>query len=155
MAALFGIVYLTDSVTSRFKQRNIELYETTEALSERTEELQRLLDEIAEVERRKSHYMRISAHQLRSPVGTIKASLQVLLDGYVEPVQRPRAQAAARRRGTGRRPAGSPSTTCSTWPRSVRGGAARRRGAAGSTSTSCSPTCSTRSGRPPRQPTSS
>jgi signal transduction histidine kinase len=85
VVALFGIVYLTDSVTSRFKQRNIELYRTTQTLSERTEELQRLLAEIARLEERKSHYMRISAHQLRSPVGTIKASLQVLLDGYVEP----------------------------------------------------------------------
>jgi len=83
--ALFGVVYLTDSVTSRFKQRNIDLYKATEALSARTEELQRLLQEIETVERRKSHYMRISAHQLRSPLGTIKASLQVLLDGYVEP----------------------------------------------------------------------
>jgi signal transduction histidine kinase len=85
VVALFGVVYLTDSVTSRFKQRNIDLYEATEALSERTEELQRLLQKLERVEQRKSHYMRISAHQLRSPVGTIKASLQVLLDGYVDP----------------------------------------------------------------------
>jgi signal transduction histidine kinase len=44
-----------------------------------------LLEQIARLEERKSHYMRISAHQLRSPVGTIKASLQVLVDGYVDP----------------------------------------------------------------------
>jgi signal transduction histidine kinase len=29
--------------------------------------------------------MRISAHQLRSPLGTVKTSLQVLLDGWVDP----------------------------------------------------------------------
>jgi signal transduction histidine kinase len=29
--------------------------------------------------------MRISAHQLRSPLGTIKTSIQVLLDGYLDP----------------------------------------------------------------------
>ena len=54
-------------------------------LRERTDELQRLLGQIERLEERKSHYMRISAHQLRSPVGTIKAALQVLVDGYVEP----------------------------------------------------------------------
>jgi signal transduction histidine kinase len=74
---VFGIVYLTDSVTSRFKKRNIELHQTTT-------ELQRALDEREQLERRKSHYMRISAHQLRSPLGTIKTSIQVLLDGYVD-----------------------------------------------------------------------
>ncbi|TFG39638.1 MAG: HAMP domain-containing histidine kinase [Candidatus Aminicenantes bacterium] len=75
---VFGVVYLTDSVTSRFKARNIELHRTTT-------ELRRALDEQEQLERRKSHYMRISAHQLRSPLGTIKTSIQVLIDGYLDP----------------------------------------------------------------------
>jgi len=75
---VFGVVYLTDSVTSQFKLRNLELYRTTT-------ELRRSLEERDLVERRKSHYMRISAHQLRSPLGTIKTSIQVLLDGYLDP----------------------------------------------------------------------
>ena len=75
---VFGVVYLTDSVTSRFKLRNIELHRTTT-------ELRHALDEREEIEHRKSHYMRISAHQLRSPLGTIKTSIQVLLDGYLDP----------------------------------------------------------------------
>jgi signal transduction histidine kinase len=83
--ALFGIVYLTDSVVSRLKQRSIELYETTQTLSERTEELQHLLGEMEELERRKSHYMRISAHQLRSPLATIRTVLRVLSQRYVDP----------------------------------------------------------------------
>jgi len=75
---VFGVVYLTDSVTSRFKERNIELHQTTT-------ELRHTLDEQEQLERRKSHYMRISAHQLRSPLGTIKTSIQVLIDGYLDP----------------------------------------------------------------------
>jgi signal transduction histidine kinase len=86
--ALFGIVYLTDSVVNRLKQRSIELYEATQALGERTEELQRLVGDMADIERRKSHYMRISAHQLRSPVGTIRTVLRVLSQGYVDPATR-------------------------------------------------------------------
>jgi len=83
--ALFGIVYLANSVTRSFKERNIELYRTTDQLRERSVELQRALTEISEIEKRKSHYMRISAHQLRSPLGTIKTSLQVLAEGYADP----------------------------------------------------------------------
>jgi signal transduction histidine kinase len=84
-AALFGIVYLTDSVASRLTKRSIELIEATEALSERTEELRHLLREMEELEKRKSHYMRSSAHQLRSPLGTIRTCLRVLIERYVDP----------------------------------------------------------------------
>jgi signal transduction histidine kinase len=83
--AVFGIVYLADSVVRRLKRRSIELYEATDALSERTEELHRLLKEMEELERRKSHYMHISAHQLRSPLGTIRTVLRVLQTGFVDP----------------------------------------------------------------------
>jgi len=82
---VFGIVYLADSVVRRLKRRSIELYEATDALSERTEELHRLLKEMKGVERRKSLYMRMSAHQLRSPLGTIRTVLRVLDKGFVDP----------------------------------------------------------------------
>lgn len=85
VVTLFGMVYLTDSVTSRFKARNIELQRTSEILQDRTSELQDLVREMRDLERRKSHYMRISAHQLRSPLGTIRTSLQVLGEGYADP----------------------------------------------------------------------
>jgi signal transduction histidine kinase len=82
---VFGMVYLIHTVTSRFKQRSIQLHSTTEQLRQRKEELKGLLRDMEDSERRKSHYMRISAHQLRSPLGTIKTSLQVLVDGIVDP----------------------------------------------------------------------
>ena len=81
---LFGIVYVTGSVSDRLKQRNEELRRASQALEERSAELQRTLDEIEELERRKSHYMRVSAHQLRSPLGTVRTSLDVLAGGYVD-----------------------------------------------------------------------
>jgi signal transduction histidine kinase len=84
-AALFGVVYLTDTVASRLTQRSLDLFEATEALSERTEELRTALGRMETLERRKSHYMRISAHQLRSPLGTIRTSLRVLTERFVDP----------------------------------------------------------------------
>jgi signal transduction histidine kinase len=85
LALVFGVIYLVDTVTSRFKVRSLELHETTRELIASTEELQRSLEARDELQRQKAHYMRISAHQLRSPLGTIKTSLQVMLDGFVDP----------------------------------------------------------------------
>lgn len=85
LLALFMVVYLTDSVMSSFKRHSIKLFDTSAALSERSEELTRLLAEMRELEQRKSHYMKISAHQLRSPLGTIRSSLDVLTSGFVDP----------------------------------------------------------------------
>lgn len=84
-ALVFGVVYLTDSVTSRFKHRSMQLHRTSHQLRERKEELQGLLEVKDQLERQKSHYMRISAHQLRSPLATVKTTLQVLIEGYVDP----------------------------------------------------------------------
>ncbi len=82
---LFGIIYLTDSVMRRFWRRNLELAEAKGRLEEQTAELQVLLGQMRELERRKSHFMRISAHQLRSPLGTVRTSLEVLGQGFVDP----------------------------------------------------------------------
>jgi signal transduction histidine kinase len=85
VATLFGTVYLTGTVTARSTQNALRLLEMTMELRGKTAELERALREIWDLERRKSHYMRISAHQLRSPLGTIKTSLDVLAKGYVDP----------------------------------------------------------------------
>jgi signal transduction histidine kinase len=85
VAALFGIVYLTGSVARQLMRTSIGLSETAGILQQRSEELHRVVKEMEDLERRKSHYMRISAHQLRSPLGTIRTSLQVLTEGFVVP----------------------------------------------------------------------
>jgi len=85
VGALFGIVYLTGSVARELVHTSIGLSETAGILQQRSEELRRVVDEMEAVERRKSHYMRISAHQLRSPLGTIRMSLRVLTDGFLDP----------------------------------------------------------------------
>lgn len=85
MVAVFGTVYLTGTVTERSRRNRLQLEEVTTQLRQKTVQLEQVLEEIRDLERRKSHYMRISAHQLRSPLGTIKTTLRVLTDGYVNP----------------------------------------------------------------------
>ncbi len=82
---IYGTVYLTGRVTARIREGNLNLLDTTMLLGEKTHQLEQALAEIKDVERRKSHYMRLSAHQLRSPLGTVKASLDVLARGTVDP----------------------------------------------------------------------
>ena len=85
MVAVFGTVYLTGTVTERSRLNRLRLVQVTTQLRQKTAQLEEVLEEIRDLERRKSHYMRISAHQLRSPLGTIKTSLRVLTEGYVDP----------------------------------------------------------------------
>ncbi|MFC1572273.1 sensor histidine kinase [Candidatus Eisenbacteria bacterium] len=85
LVAVFGTVYLAGTVTRRSRKRGVQLLEATIQLDHRTAELNRVVEKIQEVERTKSHYMRISAHQLRSPLGTIKTSLEVLTKGFADP----------------------------------------------------------------------
>ena len=85
MVAVFGTVYLTGTVTRASRRKSVELRRATLELSTRGRQLERALEEIQSLERRKSHYMRISAHHLRSPLGTVKTVLQVLTQGFVDP----------------------------------------------------------------------
>jgi signal transduction histidine kinase len=85
VVALFGIVYLTGSVAAQLKRTTIGLSRTAAVLQQRGEELRRVAGEMEKLEQRKSHYMRISAHQLRSPLGTIRTALEVLASGVVDP----------------------------------------------------------------------
>lgn len=85
VAASFGIVYLTASVVRELIRTTTGLSEAAAVLRERGRELHRVAAEMEDLERRKSHYMRISAHQLRSPLGTIRTTLEVLADGLVDP----------------------------------------------------------------------
>lgn len=79
---VFGTVYLTNTV----KKRSDNYKKIADFVREEgRRKLEKALQEIRDLESRKSHYMRISAHQLRSPLGTIKTSLQVLTQGYADP----------------------------------------------------------------------
>jgi signal transduction histidine kinase len=77
-------VYLTDTVASRVKARGVELFHLSQELGGKTADLERVLAERRAIEERKSRFMLLSAHQLRSPLATVKTSLEVLRQGYVD-----------------------------------------------------------------------
>ena len=86
LGALLGLsVYLTETVAVRLKERGVALFQLAEELGARKAQVESALAEMGRIEERKSKFMLLSAHQLRSPLGTVKASLDVLRQGYVEP----------------------------------------------------------------------
>ncbi len=81
---LFIAVFLTSSIAHRLRAREAELREAharTErlvwSLADRNRRLQ-------EIEERQSKFMRVVAHQLRSPLAAIDSCLKLVLDGYLK-----------------------------------------------------------------------
>ncbi|MCP4132035.1 MAG: hypothetical protein GY754_13740 [bacterium] len=68
---LLGAVFMISLLTGRIKTDTVKLIEVNDNLKENIEYLKAL-------EKRKSKFMRFSAHQLRSPLATIIAALNVL-----------------------------------------------------------------------------
>ena len=89
--ALGLTVYLTATVSSRLKERGVRVFRLAEELRDKTAELETLLEQMRAIEARKSRFMLLSAHQLRSPLATVKTSLDVVREGYVDPAS-PRAR---------------------------------------------------------------
>jgi signal transduction histidine kinase len=92
LACALGLtVYLTATVASRMKERGVRVFRLAEELRDKTTELETLLEQMRAIEARKSRFMLLSAHQLRSPLATVKTSLDVVREGYVDPAS-PRAR---------------------------------------------------------------
>jgi signal transduction histidine kinase len=73
---LYLTVYLTVSIAKELRKRESQLMEARDRLEEANQKL-------AELEERKSRFMRVAAHQLRAPMAAISSSLKVVLGGYV------------------------------------------------------------------------
>ena len=74
---LYLTVFLTVSIAKQLRKRERQLMEARDGLEEANAKL-------AELEERKSRFMRVAAHQLRAPLGAISSSLKVVLDGYAK-----------------------------------------------------------------------
>lgn len=58
----------------------------TESLRRTEHELQHKIEEMVEVDREKTHYMLTTTHELKAPFTAIQSYINVILDGFVGPV---------------------------------------------------------------------
>jgi len=72
---LYLTVYFTVSIAKQLRRREAQLMEARDSQEAANQRL-------AQLEERKSRFMRVAAHQLRAPLGAISSSLKVVLEGY-------------------------------------------------------------------------
>jgi len=81
-SAILASVYLTSSVAANLRERDAQLIRLSEDLRRANARLQ-------ELERRKSRFMLVAAHQIKSPLSAIVNLLQVAGRGPAGPEKRP------------------------------------------------------------------
>jgi signal transduction histidine kinase len=75
-------VYFAGSIVEKLRLRDAELIGVTSSLEKGSLELAEAYEKIRALEERKSSFLRLVAHQLRSPLGAIRSLLDVVLGGY-------------------------------------------------------------------------
>jgi len=78
--------YMMGGIGRRLLDRETQLVRTREDLAGESRRLEEALRLIREVEGRRSRFLRQSAHQLRSPLATIKTVVRSIADGHFGPV---------------------------------------------------------------------
>lgn len=76
--------YLAHSIAGKQHQREAELEVIRQNLERRTADLSAANAELARLQDAKSHFLRVAAHQLKSPLSSIISSLSVIEKGYIE-----------------------------------------------------------------------
>jgi signal transduction histidine kinase len=83
---LYGITYVTTAIAGELRKRQRQIVTLRERLlEEKTGELERAAEEIAQLEEEKSRFLRfigIAAHDLKAPLTAIQGFLWVMLGGF-------------------------------------------------------------------------
>ena len=82
--SLYACVYLASSITRRLHGQDRRLREAHKALERRSAELMRTINELQELEERKSRFLGLAVHQLRGPLAATEGCLAAACDGYTD-----------------------------------------------------------------------
>ncbi len=81
-STIFMAVCFTSRVVEKLRRRDAEFISLTTSLERGTIELQAAYQRMKAVEEKKSAFLRVASHQLRSPLSAIRSLLDVILHGY-------------------------------------------------------------------------
>lgn len=82
-STLFIAVFLTSTIAGRLRRTEAQLREASGQMEQLVWRLTEGNLRLLELEERKSRFMRVAAHQLRSPLAAIDSCLKLVLDGYL------------------------------------------------------------------------
>jgi len=92
-------VYLASAIARRLHQRERELREAHDALESRSAELAGANRELRDLDKQKSRFLSLAAHQLRAPLAATEGCLAAAYDGYTtDPAKRTELLGRARAR---------------------------------------------------------
>ena len=89
-------VLMASHITERLRLRSRQIIEARDSLKEKSEQLEEAFNELKKTHEEKSIFMRVTAHELRSPLSTIQTNLKIILDGYVSKVDPEQREILAR-----------------------------------------------------------
>jgi signal transduction histidine kinase len=81
---IMACIYLATSITSRLRERELELEQARQALFEESRTCEISLAQLNQLHQEKSEFMRKVAHELRAPLAAIKSCLQVAREYYAD-----------------------------------------------------------------------
>ena len=82
---LFLVAYLTTSMTERLRERDRELQAAMETSRAKTEELEKVNEQLRRTDAERTRFMVLVTHELRAPVSTIYSCLELALSGVASP----------------------------------------------------------------------
>jgi len=97
---LFLVAYLATSITGRLRERDRELLESMQVSRAKSEELQKLNEQLSRVDDERTRFMVLVTHELRAPISTIYSCLELALSGYAAPEKAREVLARAQNRAT-------------------------------------------------------
>ena len=81
---LYIAVFLASSIAQQLRRRERQVVAARDSLEEKSALLSEANRNLAELEQKKSRFMRVAAHQLRSPLAAIRSCLKVVIDGFLK-----------------------------------------------------------------------
>jgi signal transduction histidine kinase len=82
---LFLVAYLATSMTERLRERDRELQAAMETSQAKTEELEKVNEQLRRTDAERTRFMVLVTHELRAPVSTIYSCLELALSGVASP----------------------------------------------------------------------
>jgi len=82
-AVMFVTAYVSSAVGAMLKRREEYLSELHAELKQWSAQVSKSNDRLIEIDRTKTEFMRMSAHEIRSPVSSMLTVMQTIIDGYV------------------------------------------------------------------------